>query len=274
MSASKQEAPSGSTTGLEAGGIGTIVRALEQAERARVPTAPLTDTYPGIGTEGAYAIQSAWLARKLATGQELVGRKIGLTSKAMQQQLGVTEPDFGSLLRSMLLDSGGSLRRSDLIQPRVEPEIAFWLDGDLRGPGVTRDAVLRVTRAVSPALEVVDSRIADWKIKLVDTISDNGSSARAVIGPEVRLGSLDLAAEPVRLLRNGELVGRGTGAAVLGHPAEAVAWVANTLARFGDALLPGQVVLPGAMCASVFANAGDTFTAEFGELGSVTVRFE
>ncbi len=250
-----------------------LAAALAEAERLQVAIRPLTETHPAIGPDGAYAIQSAWLAKKLAAGEQLVGRKVGLTSKAMQEQLGVTEPDFGFLLRSMMIDSGGSLDRSALLQPRVEPEIAFWIREELRGPGVTRDRVLRATRAVSPALEVVDSRIADWRIKLIDTISDNGSSARAVIGRAVPVGSVDLAGETVRLLRDGEVVGTGRGAAVLGHPAEAVAWLANRLSTFDEALLPGHLVLPGAMCASVFANAGDSFTAEFGCLGSVSVAF-
>jgi len=226
--------------------------------------------------EDAYAIQAAWLRRKLASdsGLRLVGRKVGLTAKAMQEQLGVSEPDFGFLLNRMLVASGGSIARDELILPRVEPEIAFYLEKDLRGPGLAVADVLDVTRAVAPALEIVDSRIADWKIKLQDTIADNGSSARAVIGPSVPYErGLDLAAVLVSLRRNGEQVGQGAGAAVLGHPAEAVAWLANALAAFGESLRAGDVVLPGAMCASVFANAGETFDASYTGLGSVSVRF-
>jgi 2-keto-4-pentenoate hydratase len=219
-------------------------------------------------------VQAAWLERKLAAGNSLAGRKVGLTSRAMQQQLGVDEPDFGFLLQSMLVPSGATLRRAELLQPRVEPEIAFWLRDALRGPGVTAEQVLAATRGVSAALEIVDSRIADWKIKLADTIADNGSSARAVIGERVvPVADLDLVAEGVELFCDGQPVGSGVGAAVLGHPAEAVAWLANRLADFGDGLHAGQVVLPGAMCASVFANAGETFRAEYPHLGSVSVVF-
>ncbi len=251
-----------------------IVDRLDAAERGRAPIPPLSETDPGMAVEDAYAVQTAWLERKLAAGEELAGRKVGLTAKAMQEQLGVREPDFGFLLRSMLVPSGSTLARGDFLRPRVEPEIGFWLGRELRGPGVTVEQVLAATRGVSAALEIVDSRIADWRIKLVDTIADNGSSARAVTSERVvDVGGLDLATEPVVLLRNDQEVGRGSGADVLGHPAEAVAWLANTLARFGEALRPGQLVLPGAMCASVFAEAGETFRAEFPHLGVVSVRF-
>jgi hypothetical protein len=149
-----------------------------------------------------------------------------------------------------------------------------WLASGLRGPGVTKDHVLAATRGVGAALEIVDSRIADWRIKLADTIADNGSSARAVLGERVApVAEVDLAAEPVRLFRNDEQVGTGSGADVLGHPPEAVAWLANRLAAFDAGLAAGQVVLPGAMCASVFAEVGETFRADFPHLGSVEVRF-
>ena len=247
---------------------------LDTAERTRVPVQPLTETQPGLTAADAYAVQGAWLARKLAEGGRLAGRKVGLTNKAMQTQLGVGEPDFGFLLQAMLIPSGGTLQRADLLQPRVEPEIAFWLASDLRGPGVTAADVLAATGGVSAALEIVDSRIADWRIKLADTIADNGSSARAILGERVvPITDLDLAAETVSLSKNGEIVGTGSGADVLGHPAEAVAWLANRLADFGEGLQAGQVVLPGAMCASVFAQAGETFRADFPSIGSVQVTF-
>lgn len=248
---------------------------LRQAELDRAAMPPLTQSYPGLSAADAYAVQDFTLQNRLAGGEQLVGRKIGLTSKAMQDLLGVSEPDYGFLLASMLVPSGGTIRRSDLMQPRVEPEIAFWLAEDLHGPNVTAEQVLKATRGVAPSLEIVDSRIADWKITLADTIADNGSSARAVVDPSqaVPLGSLDLAHVDVVLLRNGDAVGRGTGADVLGHPALAVAWLANALAAYGQHLRAGDLVLPGAMCAAVWAHAGDTFTAEFSGLGRVVVRF-
>lgn len=251
-----------------------IMAALDTAERTRVSIPPLTETWPQLNADDAYAVQAAWLEKKLAAGGRLVGRKIGLTNRAMQQQLGVGEPDFGFLLESMLVPSGATLSRNELLQPRVEPEIAFWLEMDVRGPGVTKEQVLAATRGVSAALEIVDSRIANWRIKLADTISDNGSSARAVMRDQViPVDDISLSGEAVRLFRNGQEVGSGTGADVLGHPAEAVAWLANRLADFNAVLSAGQVVLPGAMCASVFAETGETFRAEFSRLGSVEVRF-
>ena len=251
-----------------------IMEALDAAESTRVAVPPLTQTRPGLTQADAYAVQDAWLRRKLAAGGRLAGRKVGLTSRAMQQQLGVDEPDFGFLLETMIVPSESSLVRADLLQPRVEPEIAFWLASRLRGPGVTAADVLAATRGVCAAMEIVDSRIADWRIKLADTIADNGSSARAVVSDHVvRVGDVDLAAEAVPLMRNDEVVGRGSGADVLGHPAEAVAWLANRLSDFGAGLDPGQLVLPGAMCASVFAQGGESFRAEFSTIGSVTVRF-
>ena len=251
-----------------------IAEVLERAETTRVAIPPLTETYPGLSTADAYAIQRAWFdARQNRQPQRLVGHKIGLTARAMQEQLGVREPDFGFLLENMLVSDAGTIPRADLLQPRVEPEIAFHLSHDLSGPGVTRADVLRATHEVAPALEIVDSRIANWKIKLQDTIADNGSSARAVVGPAMPRAQLDLAAVSVALSRNGEVAGRGDGAAVMGHPAEAVAWLANALAEYGETLRAGQVILPGAMCASVFAEAGDEFVAEFAGLGRVSVRF-
>src|SRR5262249_23589468 len=150
------------------------------------------------------------------------------------------------LLEAMLVASGSSIVRAELLQPRVEPEIAFWLSSGLRGPGVTAADVLAATRGVSAALEIVDSRIVDWRIKLCDTIADNGSSARAVVSSRVvPVSEVDLAAEAVQLVRNDAVVGRGSGADVLGQPTEAVAWLANRLADFGAGLDAGQVVLPG-----------------------------
>ncbi len=247
---------------------------LDQAEQSRMPLPPLSQEYPTLTPAQAYAIQSAWLDLKLAKGARIIGRKIGLTSRAMQELLGVDQPDYGFLLDSMVVASGSTLSRSDFLLPRIEPEIAFWLARGLKGPGITADAVLAATRGVSPALEVVDSRIANWQIKLPDTIADNASSARVIISEQiVPLDGLDLAAEAVTLTRNGVEVGSGNGAAVLGHPAEAVAWLANKLAEYGIAIVAGQLVLPGAMCAAATVAAGETYRAVFTTIGEVSVRF-
>ncbi len=247
---------------------------LDQAEQSRVPLSPLSQEYPTLTPAQAYAIQSAWLDLKLAKGAHIIGRKIGLTSRAMQELLGVDQPDYGFLLDSMAVSSDSTVSRTDFLLPRIEPEIAFWLAKDLKGPGITVDAVLAATRGVSPALELVDSRIANWQIKLPDTIADNASSARVIVSEEiVPLDGLDLAAEAVTLTRNGVEVGSGNGAAVLGHPAEAVAWLANKLAEYGIAIEAGQLVLPGAMCAAVTVAAGETYRAVFTTIGEVSVRF-
>ncbi len=247
---------------------------LHAAERRRVPLAPLSAEEPTLSTVDAYAIQSTWFEQRIATGERLVGRKIGLTSQAMQQQLGVDQPDYGFLLETMVVPSRGTLAFERLIQPRIEPEIAFWLAADLRGPGVTLEQVIQATRGVSAALEVVDSRITNWRITLVDTIADNASSARVIVSEQVfPMDALDLVNVRVTMTRNGEEVGSGTGAAVLGHPAAAVAWLANKLSEFGIGLEAGQLVLPGAMCAAVSVVQGDTFHAVFDGLGDVAISF-
>ena len=247
---------------------------LDQAEQSRVPLPPLSQEYPTLTPAQAYAVQSAWLDLKLAKGARIIGRKIGLTSRAMQELLGVDQPDYGFLLDSMAVASGSTVSRTDFLLPRIEPEIAFWLAKDLKGPGINVDAVLAATRGVSPALELVDSRIANWQIKLPDTIADNASSARVIVSEQiVPLDGLDLAAEAVTLTRNGVEVGSGNGAAVLGHPAEAVAWLANKLAEYGIAIAAGQLVLPGAMCAAATVAAGETYRAVFTTIGEVSVRF-
>ncbi len=247
---------------------------LDRAEQSRIPLPPLSQEYPTLTPAQAYAMQSAWLDLKLAKGARIIGRKIGLTSRAMQELLGVDQPDYGFLLDSMVVASGSTLSRADFLLPRIEPEIAFWLAKDLKGPGITVDAVLAATRGVSPALELVDSRIAKWQIKLPDTIADNASSARVIVSEQiVPLDGLDLAAEEVTLTRNGVEVGSGNGAAVLGHPAEAVAWLANKLAEYGIAIAAGQLVLPGAMCAAATVAAGETYRAVFTTIGEVSVRF-
>jgi 2-keto-4-pentenoate hydratase len=247
---------------------------LLRAERKRAPIQQLSQIYPALTPSQSYAIQAAWLQLKQAEGARVIGHKIGLTSKAMQQQLGVDQPDYGYLLDTMAVASGSTLTASDFIQARIEPEIAFWLARDVRGPGVTAEQVLAATRGVSAALELVDSRIANWRITLVDTIADNASSARMIVSENVvALEMFNLAEIATVLSRNGEQVGSGTGAAVLGHPAAAVAWLANKLAEFDVALLAGQVVLPGAMCAAVSIAPGDTFQAAFTGLGDVSVSF-
>jgi 2-keto-4-pentenoate hydratase len=252
-----------------------IAMTLDRAEREHSPLLPLSETYPRLAPADAYAIQSAWFDMKCTRGARLIGRKIGLTSQAMQQQMGVDQPDYGFLLDTMAVSSGSVLACSEFIQARIEPEIAFWLKEDLLGPDITIEHVLKASRGVSAALELVDSRIANWRITLVDTIADDASSGRMIVSEAiVPMEKLNLAAVSTVLTRNGESVGTGTGAAVLGHPAFAVAWLANKLAEFGVPLLAGQVVLSGSMCGAVSVAPGDIFRATFTELGEVSLSFK
>jgi len=245
---------------------------LELAELRRAPVEPITARVPGFSVEDAYRVQSVVMGRRLSAGARQIGHKVGLTNQAMQKQLGVDEPDFGRLLDDMELADGGEISLATLIAPRIEPEICFVLGRSLAGPGVTVADVLAATEAVAPALEIIDSRIADWRISLADTVADNASSARVVVGPRRPVAGLDLAALTGSLLRDGEVSGSGTGAAVLGHPAAAVAWLANTLAGFDESLAAGEIVIPGALCASVPLVSGSDFVAALDGLGEVSIR--
>lgn len=259
---------------LSATTIEEAAQSLYEAERSRVAIRPLVETYPGLSPEDAYRVQMALIDHKVREGARVVGHKIGLTAVAMQQLLGVDQPDFGHILDTMMVQDGSTVRRDDLIYPRVEGEITFALRNDLRGPGVTVAKVLAATEYVMPSLEIVDSRIADWKITLSDTIADNASSCRMVIGGRcLPVHELDLRYVGMVMEKNGEIANTAAGAAVLGNPAEAVAWLANKLADFDVTLRAGEVILPGALSAAVTVQAGDHVRATFDRLGSVSVRF-
>ncbi|HLI15851.1 MAG TPA: 2-keto-4-pentenoate hydratase [Acidimicrobiales bacterium] len=256
----------------------TRARAAEDlavAERDRRPVPPLTETYGAFGVEDAYAVQQLNIEARRAAGGRVVGHKVGLTAKAMQEMLGVFEPDFGVLLDDMALDDAASVSAQRFLQPRVEPEVAFVLAAPLKGPGVTVGDVRAATRFVVPALELIDSRIENWRITLSDTIADNASSAAFVLGrTRTELGELDLTALDVELYKNGELVAKGSTSAVLGDPAQAVAWLANKLGELGAVLGAGEVVMPGSCTSAVAVAAGDRIVARFGSLGEVAVAFE
>jgi 2-keto-4-pentenoate hydratase len=247
---------------------------LAEAERTGVPVAPLTEREPSFSVADAYAVQLRNISRRQAAGGRILGRKIGLTSRAMQRLLGVDEPDFGVLLDDMVVEDGDAIRSSELIAPRIEAEIAFVMERDLAGPGVDGVAALRAVAGAVPAIEIIDSRIADWQIKLPDTIADNASSARYMLGARLTpTDRLDLRLCGVVVTRNGVLADTGAGAAVLGNPIRCVAWLANKLGEFGDGLHAGDVVLAGAVHAAVPVEPGDVVRAEFAHLGSVTARF-
>jgi 2-keto-4-pentenoate hydratase len=259
---------------LSAETIHEAAGSLFAAEMSRQAIRPLVETYPGLSANDAYRIQMAVIDRKLEAGAKVVGHKIGLTALAMQQLLGVDQPDFGHILDTMMVPDGGALKRDDLVYPRVEGEITFVLAEDLRGPGVTVPRVLAATRYVMPSLEIVDSRVADWKITLADTIADNASSCRMVVGSRcLPVDALDLRLVGMVLEKNGEVMNTAAGAAVLGHPAQAVAWLANKLAEFDVTLKAGEVILPGALTAAVTVEKGDSVRATFDHLGSVSIRF-
>lgn len=244
------------------------------AERTHEAITAITNECKDITIDEAYQVQLRVIKAKVDEKDRVVGKKIGLTSLAMQNLLGVYEPDYGHLLSSMEVVDGGVIRLADLMQPKVEAEVAFLLKKDLVGPGVSVSDVLRATEAVVPSLEIVDSRVKDWKIKIQDTVADNASSARFVLGGRLtRVDDLDLSLTGLVFKKNGEVVGTAAGAAVLGHPAAAVAWLANKLAEFEITLKAGEVVLSGAFTAAVVPVAGDYFEACFDRLGTASVRF-
>ena len=236
--------------------------------------APLTDTYPDMTVADAYAVQQEYARLRVGSGASLVGHKVGATSKAIQELFSIDTPDYGHLFDDMRWDEGVALPIRELIQPLAEPEIAFVLDDELRGPGLTAEDVLDAARGVVPCIEIIDSRIDGWRIRLADTVADNGSSARFIVGSIVMPLPPDLRSEAVVFERNGEVVGQGTGAAVLGHPAEAAAWLANALGEFGLVLEAGSVVLSGSITSAVPARPGDRFIARFSTLGEVSCWLE
>jgi 2-oxopent-4-enoate hydratase len=254
--------------------LAALAESLREAERTRRPIAPLTAEHPDLSVADAYRIQQLNVHRRKEEGGIVRGRKIGLTSLAMQRQLGVDEPDFGALFAEMLVEEGDAISVAELIQPRVEAEIAFVMETELRGPGVGADDALRAVAGALPAIEVIDSRVADWKIKLPDTIADNASSARVVRGGELTpVDDLDLRLIGMALSVNGDIAATGAGAAVLGNPIHCVAWLANKLGEFGVPLRVGDLVIAGALHAALPVAPGDTVHAEFAELGAVTARF-
>ena len=222
-------------------------------------------------------IQQVNLTRRLCSGRRLVGHKIGLTSEPMRTLLGVHEPDFGYILDDMVLGRGEAVPADRFCAPRVEPEVAFLLRRPLYGPGVTVDGVRAATEAVAVALEIVDSRIADWALSLPDTVADNASSGAVVLGAWVpydeAFEGLDLVNAQASLSLNGIEIDSGAGSAVMGDPAAAVAWLANALAPFGTKILPGQFVMSGSFTTAAFVRAGDHAAATISGLGTVSVRF-
>lgn len=250
-------------------------QALFDARRSRSPISPLRTADPDLTVQDAYRIQESLVELLLeADGGEVVGYKLGLTSRPMQEAIGVDQPDYGPVLSSMVFDDGAEISLEDYLQPKVEAEMALVLDRPLKGPGVTGLQAASAVGGAVAALEVIDSRIADWDIGLVDTIADHASSAAIVQGGRiVPIEGWDPRHTGMVVSRNGRTVATGAGAAALGDPVAAVAWLANTLAPYGVTLEPGHVIMTGSLHAAFELEPGDLVRAEFDRLGTVTARF-
>ncbi|MGB7421634.1 MAG: 2-oxopent-4-enoate hydratase [Comamonas sp.] len=249
-------------------------RELHQALNDCTVLAPLSQRHPEITLADAYAIQQQLMKLRLAAGERVIGKKIGVTSQAVMDMLGVFQPDFGWLTDAMVYNEGEAIPMSRLIQPKAEGEIAFVLRKTLKGPGVTVADVLAATEGVMACFEIVDSRIEDWKIRIQDTVADNASCGVFVLGDRlVDVRDVDLTTCGMVLEKNGEIVVTGAGAAALGHPANAVAWLANTLGAHGTALEAGEVVLSGSLGAMVPVKTGDNLRVTIGGIGGCSVRF-
>ena len=236
--------------------------------------APLTSRGLDISIEDAYHIQQRMIARRIDKGEKVIGKKIGVTSQAVMDMLGVFQPDFGWLTDGMVYNEGQAIPADTLIQPKAEGEIAFVLKKTLKGPGVTAADVLAATEGVMACFEIVDSRIRDWKIKIQDTVADNASCGVFVLGDSlVDPRKVDLNTCGMVLEKNGEIVATGSGAAALGAPANAVAWLANTLGALDISLKAGEVVLSGSLAIMVPVAAGDNLRVTIGGIGSCSVRF-
>jgi 2-keto-4-pentenoate hydratase len=249
------------------------------AERDRAPIGPLTEAFPGIDVVDAYEIQLINIRRKLAAGARVHGHKVGLSSPVMQQMMGVDEPDYGHLLDTMVLEQDTPVPAAAYCYPRIEVEIGYVLGAPLPGAGCTEADVLAATEYIVPSLELIDSRITNWRIKLADTIADNASSAGVILGDarrtpaELAAAGTDLANIDAVLYRRDEEVARGNTSAVLGNPTACVAWLARKVADFGVKLEAGHLIIPGSCTRAIDARPGDTFRAEFAGLGTVSTSF-
>ncbi len=260
--------------------INALARQLYDARKARTPLRHFSKQHPGMTIEDGYAIQRAWVALEVADGRTVKGRKIGLTSRAMQQSSQIDEPDYAPLMDDMFFSQGGDIPASRFIAPRVEVELAFILGKPLKGPNVTLFDVLSATEYVTPAIEIIDARIEqfdrDTKAmrKVFDTISDFAANAGIVLGGRpVRPMDVDLRWVGAMLFKNGVVEETGLAAAVLNHPANGVAWLANKIAPHGEQLNAGDVVLAGSFTRPANAVAGDNFHADYGPLGTISFRF-
>jgi 2-keto-4-pentenoate hydratase len=262
------------TSGALPDELAQVAARLREARQSKRPIEPPTAALPHLGVDDAYAIASHNVHIELAAGARIVGYKIGLTSRAAQEQFGVSEPDYGVLLDTTQIDDGAIIDRSELILPRFELELALSLRERLSGPHVTAADVRDATECVIPAIELVDSRVVDWRTTLADTIADGASSARFVLGsPRLSIDDIDVTNVEVELWHGDELRERGNSSVAGGDPCAAVAWLANALTQFGEVLDAGHIVLAGSCTSPVSVNAGDAFTGRFASLGEVSLNF-
>lgn len=249
-----------------------IADQLYEAGTAGNPIEPVFDRYPMLTIDDAYSIQKYNIDRILARGDALTGKKIGLTSLAMQQSLGVNQPDFGFLYRSMEVKNH-TIPNGAVMQPRMEGELAFILKDSLFGE-VTAQQVRDATKYVVPALEIVGTRIKDWKLTIIDTVADNASCGMYLLGEtHIDPNKTDLREIHMTLSKNGETINSGLGSAVLGDPANAVAWLSRCMGQYGIGLNKGDIILSGALTAAISAQSGDEFTCDYGKFGSLSARF-
>lgn len=250
-----------------------IAKKLYEADQNNQPIEQITKTYEGLTVDDAYEIQLLNVQKKLDEGNVITGKKIGLTSLAMQKSLGVDTPDFGFLYNSMEVKDG-VIKKDDILQPRMEGELAFILKEDLKDNATVQD-VLDATDYVVPALEIVGSRIKDWKLTIVDTVADNASCGMYLLSDiKIDPKEVDLKEIEMSLFKNDELINQGKGSAVLGDPANAVLWLANSLGKYGVKLNAGDIILAGALTAAIPAVSGDEFTCDYGEFGKLSIKFE
>lgn len=249
------------------------VRSLLESHRTKKQGERPSQMFPDIKIEDSYAISSAVAQERVKAGARIIGHKIGLTSKAMQASSKIDEPDYGYLFDDLLLNDGAKVKFENFCVPRVEPELTFILKEPLKGPGIGLIDVLRATEYVVPSIEIIDARVTEPR-KIFDTVADNGAAAGIVLGGRpVRPEDVDLRWAGAIFYRNSEIEETGLAAGVLGHPAMAIAWLANKVGRFGTVLEPGHLMLSGSFTRPVWAAKGDTLHADFGPLGSVAVQF-
>jgi 2-oxo-hept-3-ene-1,7-dioate hydratase len=252
----------------------------EWSRREVKPIDPITVEYPDLTIDDAYAVQQAWIDLQIGDGAKLVGRKIGLTSRAMQQQMKIDEPDFGALLDYMIMPSGIELRHADFVDPKLEVEVAFMIGERLIGDSVSVEQVLAATEYIQPAMELIDARsyrvhpVTNRARTIVDTIADNAADAGIILGGEkVKPTEIDMRWIGAIFSCNGVVEETGLAAGVLGHPAKGIAWVARRIAPYGLAIEPGEIILAGSFTRASATKPGDQFVADYGPLGTVTCSF-